>query len=86
MTLPTIHSNGTSAKMLLEGYDAIDDALHALTEAWGNVEFNARDYYVKGPTEWPAAVDERQAQSANIRELRDYIQGIRQHLYDHADR
>ena len=84
MTLPTIHSNGTIAKDLIAGYDAIDDALHELIEAWGKVEFNARDYYVKGPAEWPQAVDERQKQSANIRELRDYIQGIRQHLYDHA--
>jgi hypothetical protein len=82
MTLPTIHSNGTSVQTLIDGYDAIDEAIYRLTLKWSEVEFNARDYYVKGPQEWPQAVDERLQQSANIRSLRDYINGIRQHLYD----
>lgn len=83
MTLPTIHSNGTSLDTLLDGYDAIDRALYELLAKWQAVEFNARDYYVKGPQEWPQALEEREQQSANIRELRAYIDGIRQHLYDH---
>jgi hypothetical protein len=82
MILPTIHSNGTSVQTLIDGYDAIDEALYRLTIKWGEVEFNARDYYPQGPDAYTQARDERQQQSANIRELRDYVNGIRQHLYD----
>lgn len=82
MTLPTIHSNGTDINTLIDGYDRIDEALYRLSVAWGEVEFNARDYYVKGPQEWPQAMEERLQQSANIHRLRNYIKSIRQHLYE----
>ena len=82
MTLPTIHSNGTDINTLIDGYDRIDQALYRLLMVWGEVEFNARDYYVKGPQEWPQAMAERLHQSTNIHSLRNYIEGIRQHLYE----
>lgn len=82
MTLPTIHSNGTDINTLIDGYDRIDQALYRLLMVWGEVEFNARDYYVKGPQEWTQAMEERLQQSANIHRLRNYIEGIRQHLYE----
>jgi hypothetical protein len=82
MTLPTIHSNGTSLDTLLDGYDAIDLALYDLIAKWQAVEFNARDYYLQGPDAYTQARDERQQHGAKIQEIRAYIDGIRQHLYD----
>lgn len=82
MTLPTIHANGTSLDTLLDGYDAIDLALYDLIAKWQAVEFNARDYYLQGPDAYTQARDERQQHSAKIQEIRAYIDGIRQHLYD----
>lgn len=82
MILPTIHSNGTSLDTLLDGYDAIDLALYDLIAKWQAVEFNARDYYLQGPDAYTQARDERQQHSTKIQEIRAYIDGIRQHLYD----
>ena len=82
MTLPTIHSNGTSKAMLTVCYDDAGDKLHDFIEAWGGIEFNSRDYYVQEPYAWEKARAEREAMSAKIREVRDYINAIRQHLYD----
>ena len=79
--LPTVHLNGTSRKMLQEGYDAVDDALHELFEAWGKVEFNARDYYVKGPEAWEKARETRIEMSKRIREIQEYVNAHREHLY-----
>lgn len=79
--LPTIHLNGTSRKTLQESYDAVDQALHELTEAWGRVEFNARDYYVQGPEAFQAAQNERWAMAMKIQELKEYVDAIRGHLY-----
>lgn len=80
--LPTIHSNGTSLNTLIDGYDAIDEALYRLYLKWSEVEFNARDYYPQGPDAYIQARDERQQHAAKIQEVRAYIDGIRQHLYD----
>jgi hypothetical protein len=80
-TLPTIHLNGTSRKDLQESYDAVDDALHKLMDAWGRVEFNSRDYYVQGPEAFPKAQDERWAMANRIRELKEYVDAHREHLY-----
>lgn len=82
MTLPTIHNNGTGKQMLTVGYDMAADKLQDFIEAWGGIEFNARDYYVQGSDAWTQARDERDAMNAKIREVCDYITEIRQHLYD----
>ena len=82
MTLPTIHSNGTSVQTLIDGYDAIDEALYRLDIKWGEVEFNARDYYPQGPDAYMQAAGERLMQTVKLKEFRAYIDGIRQHLYD----
>lgn len=56
LTMPTVHMNGTGLETLQVGYNAVDDALYDLTEAWGRVEFNPRDYYVQGPDAWDKAL------------------------------
>jgi hypothetical protein len=82
MILPTIHSNGTNINTLIDGYDAIHEALYRLNLRWQGVEFDARDYYPQGPDAYTKAVEERLAQDANLNEFRAYLDGIRQHLYD----
>lgn len=80
LTLPTVHMNGTGFKMLFEGYDQASDQLRHLTDAFGNIEFNARDYYVQGPDAYTQARDERQAIYAKLRDIKHYLEKHLIHL------
>ena len=80
-TLPTLHSNGTGKKMLADGYDRAHEKLDDFVDAWRAIEFNARDYYPQGNTAWEAALEEREAISAKIRDVHKYIEAIRVHIY-----
>ena len=82
ITLPTIHLNGTGRKSLQEGYDAAAHALDDFIDRWGDIEFNARDYYVsRDPAAWEKARDERDAMGAKIRDIKQYLQTIREHIH-----
>lgn len=81
-TLPTVHMNGTSREALQAGYDNAADKLLAFTEAWGAVEFNARDYYTTGPDTYNTARDERMEINKAIGAASRYLEAIRIHLYD----
>lgn len=82
ITLPIIHMNGSGKKTLQETYDAAADSLQNFIKSWGNTEFNSRDYYVsRDPEAWNKAVAEREAMNAKIRDVRDYLQTIREHLH-----
>jgi hypothetical protein len=72
--------NGSGKHNLQFSYDAANDALQDFIRTWGNTEFNARDYYVVEGA-WDKALAEREAMSAKIREIRDYLNAIREHLY-----
>ena len=79
-TFPTIHLNGTSKKMLLDGYI---EALHALKdaqEALQRIEFNARDYYVQGPDAWNKARDEMADQFGKLNEVEGYLTEVAIHI------
>ena len=83
--LPTVHLNGTSKEMLLEGNEGIIRAIHTLKEAIQNCEFHPRDYYVH-PLEdtviggaYGLAADERQK---HLQALADFEAYILKH-YDH---
>jgi len=80
ITLPTIHSNGTSRKSLQEDYDAAATTLEDFIDRWGYVEFNARDYYVVEGA-WSKALEERETMNRKIRDIRVYLQTIREHLH-----
>jgi hypothetical protein len=82
MRLPTIHLNGTGLATLTREYDAAAEKLCDFIDAWRSIEFNARDYYPQGPDAWTKALAEREAQSVNLRAVRQYLQEIREHLYD----
>ena len=79
--LPTVHLNGTGLKTLKESYDRVDDALYELQQAWGEVEFNARDYYPQGPEAWDQATKERGQHSKALLDLGVYLTAIREHLH-----
>lgn len=86
VTLPIVHLNGTGIKMLRETYDAPAELLHDFIEAWGQTEFNSRDYYVSSdPDCWNKAVKEREEMNSKIRDLKNYLQAIREHLYTQKD-
>ena len=74
---PMVHLNGTGFKDLWNGYEKADDALFGMIESFGQIEFNARDYYVKGPESWGKARDERCAINLKLKEIQCYLNAIR---------
>lgn len=57
--LPTIHSNGSSAKSLTEDYCQARRAVGEAITALKAVDFNVRDYYVHpDPAAWTQAVSQ----------------------------
>jgi hypothetical protein len=79
---PLIHLNGTSARDLTAGWDRIAERLCDLCDAWGDLEFNARDYYPQGSDAWPRACTEREAMARRIREVQTYVNRVRESLYE----
>ena len=73
ITAPTVHMNGTGYKDLWNGYEAAYDAVRAAQEAIGNIEFNARDYYVQDPEAWSKAQDHRIEQRQALSNVEEYL-------------
>lgn len=73
ITAPTVHLNGTGYKDLYAGYEAAYHAVRAAQEAIGNIEFNARDYYVQGPEAWSKAQDHRIEQRQALANVEEYL-------------
>jgi hypothetical protein len=82
ITPPIIHLNGTSGPQLLSDYAAADDALLKFVQAWGEIEFNPRDYYPKGAEYVEAAQEHREEISRKIAEIRQYLKA---HLISISD-
>lgn len=80
LTLPSIHLNGTSRKMLREDYSKAYHALEEFRDAFASIEFNARDYYVQGPDAFSRARAERDAQLLHIGELMTYLEAHLMHI------
>jgi len=72
--------NGTGYKMLSEGYAEAHDKLRDFVNAWGQIEFNSRDYYVNNT--WNAALAERQDIARKIKEIDEYLTTIRTSIED----
>lgn len=81
MTLPIIHSNGTLAKELTEGYHAARLAMERAITALAKVEFNSRDYYVRQGA-WQAAQLEREEMFNDLRRIKDVIMRHEFHCAD----
>ena len=70
---PTVHLNGTSRKMLADGYFAAYQRLNEAIAAFNAIEFNARDYYVKGPDAWHQASTERNIMGHRLNLVHKYL-------------
>lgn len=82
MIFPVLHLNGTSREGLM---DPIRDACGAVQEAIGALEDaapNARDYYPLGPDAFETARREHGDRVRRLREVRDELIVIHQHLYE----
>ena len=73
LTLPTVHLNGTSRKMLADGYFAAYRKLQDAIRSFGEIEHNARDYYVQGPGAWHQASAERRVIGLKLNDVHEYI-------------
>jgi hypothetical protein len=84
-TTPTVHLNGTSGEMLLEGYKAaaiaVNEALCKLEESAPN----ARDYYVQGAREFSHAMDEHMLRCHKLTAVREELVGLLHHVQDQID-
>lgn len=82
MILPTIHMNGTGIETLEEGYAEASAKLCEAQEAFGDIEFNSRDYYPQGPDAWTQAVKQRDEAAKNLQAVFDYLLLHREHICD----
>jgi len=82
MILPAIHSNGTSAKCLTEGYTEARHAVEAAISQLSKVEFNSRDYYVQNNNAWTSAVAERMSLFEKLRAVASELAKIEEHCAD----
>lgn len=78
--LPSIHLNGTSRDRLFADYHAAYKLLCAAADAFTEIEFNARDYYVQGDYAFNAARTERDSARANFGALKQYLEAHLLHL------
>lgn len=79
--LPVIHSNGTSKRMLLEGYVAANLALADAIAALRNVEFNGRDYYPhKDAGAFEQASEQRRQAFAALASVAEYLDAHIDHV------
>ena len=85
MTYPTIHTNGTGAQMLLDGYTAAANACYVAEQAIIAIEFNGRDYYPQGPDAWKQASTEYAERLAKIHAVRHELLAISGHIQDLID-
>tara|TARA_R110002020_G_scaffold357634_1_gene569993 strand:+ start:193 stop:480 length:288 start_codon:yes stop_codon:yes gene_type:complete len=84
--MPTVHMNGTSKEMLLEGNTDILHKIHNLEDTICNCVFHGRDYYVH-PLEdtviggaYGVALEERQKHLKNLLAFREYIEEHINHI------
>jgi len=86
--LPTVHLNGTSKEMLLQGNVKILSAINELRETISSCEFHGRDYYVQDNNYFPPvdggaydkATKERAKHLNNISDFEQYIEQHIEHL------
>lgn len=74
MKTPTIHLNGTPADRLLEQYTTAYVKAQELLDALGQIDFNARDYYVQEPGAFEVAREESVARYQAVKQIRSEMQ------------
>ena len=73
LTLPTVHSNGTSRKELLDGYLAGMGQIQLCIAALGACAPNGRDYYVKDNDAIVSASREHNDRLRRLMAIRDEL-------------
>ena len=76
MTLPTIHSNGTSKGRLIEALCNASAALDSAYEALKETAPNGRDYYPDGPRALEAATAEHMARLRAVDSVKAEIDAL----------
>jgi hypothetical protein len=83
LVLPFIHRNGTSPADLLEGYVNAMEGVSNAIEALGEIEFNARDYYVHPlPGAWDLVVKQARARREALQIVYDELTAVAVHCSD----
>lgn len=82
ITLPTIHTNGTSPEMLLAGYREAFDRVRDAIKAFEKIEFNARDYYPQGAAVWAKAREEQHDRTASLQKIESELLSLATHCKD----
>ncbi len=82
MTVPTIHSNGTSRESLIcklgNAQSAIEEACNVLAEA----EPNGRDYYPQGLQALRYAINEHQSRLERLESVKNEIGALILAIYE----
>lgn len=81
LTLPVVHTNGTPAQRLLDGYVESAEKLREALKALEGSEPNGRDYYVT-PGALKKAQDEQLSRCARVREVLQEVEALAEHVSD----
>jgi hypothetical protein len=81
LAFPIIHMNGTGVKTLRREYDAASETLAPFLDAWRDITFHSRDYYVV-PGSWEQALAARMELNLALEKLQYYLDAHRAHLHD----
>ncbi len=84
-TTPTVHLNGSSPDVLLDGYKAASDAVYEALHKLEECAPNARDYYVQGPREFSHAMDEHMLRCHKLTAVRTELVALLNHVQDQID-
>ena len=82
MIFPTLHLNGTSGPMLIEGYKDAVRAVNAAIDAMAKIEFNGRDYYPQGDDAFRQARKEHAARFEALNQVQAELIKIAMSVHD----
>ena len=69
LSVPTVHSNGTSGEALLDQVTGAMAAIRAAMDAMTEASPHARDYYTRGPHRLTQALVEHESRNARLRSV-----------------
>jgi hypothetical protein len=86
LTMPTIHLNGSSKGMLIEGYTDAHYAIQQALEKLGQTYPNGRDFYPQGAGAIRKAEAEHEARLAKLREVQKELMELVEYIDAQAGR
>ena len=81
ITLPIIHSNGTSREMLLNPWKEVSNKIGELEYCLRKVEFHSRDYYVREGS-FDEARKEMCEMYQNLKQVKEYCDAMLFGIFD----